>query len=203
MLSDIVRSWPPRPGPEEVHTGYKQTLMRPDSVFGFTETLDDLHEPAWWTGVKLITTDADAERAVFTLRLMDRYGQPFFHEAPVWDQRANVWTPFPWPIPEAFAALRGLRLRVSRIDSDEPLFMSMRTCFHDMSLMSPLAPYIFLDTEEKPILYWDGLRWGSPQSGSLPRLTYTPIPPFEKLSGWNDTLLMLDRWPGSDLMDVD
>ena len=197
MLSDIVRSWPPRPGPEEVHTGYKQTLMRPDSVFGFTETLDDLHEPAWWTGVKLITTDADAERAVFTLRLMDRYGQPFFHEAPVWDQRANVWTPFPWPIPEAFAALRGLRLRVSRIDSDEPLFMSMKTCFHEIA---EAGPFVFINESRAPLLFWTGAEWGS--QAQAPALTYRPVPPFGLLHDWDDNQMFAGP-AAAGAMDMD
>jgi hypothetical protein len=218
MLSDIAKSWPPNPGPEEATTGYKQTHMSPESIFGSTELLDDLHEGAWWTGVKLITPAFVADRAKFSVKLVDREGRPFFEERSGWDQMANAWTPFPWPIPATFATKRGLRLRVSRVDCDEPLFMSMKTCFHEMSLMPSADPYIFINEEGSPLMFWNGAteQWGTRDHGSAPRwaLSYEPIPPFDLLDGWNDNRLFVMRsWdsrldlgpaaPAAAPMDVD
>ena len=198
MLSTIMKSWPPRPGPDEAHTGYKQTHMRPDPIFGFTELLDDLHADAWWTGVRLIIPAYVADVARFSVRLVDREGRPFFEDRCVWDQGSHVWTPFPWPIPAGFAKTRGLQLRVSRIDCDEPLFMSMKTCFHEIA---EAGPFVFINESRAPLLFWTGAEWGSWNS-QTPALTYRPVPPFGLLHDWDDNQMFAGP-AAAGAMDMD
>jgi len=184
MLSDILRTWPPGPGLDETVTGTKQRLLANEPLHGFTENLDDLHEPAWWTGVKIITVE---NVAAFSVRLIDRIGQPFFEDHCVWDQSAGEWQMFPWPIPAALAALRGLQIRISRIDNDEPLFVSMKTCFHEMTMMDQVGPYLFMDDMDAPVFYWHGDLWSTPTRGlPLPMdVQCRPIPSIASLDKWN------------------
>ena len=191
MLSDIVKTWPPRPGPSESSTGIKQRLMATERILTCVEALDDLHEPAWWTGVKLMTGAAEAD-AIFSVRLFDRDGRPFFASRCVWDQPAEEWIPFPWPISAPLAAVRGLQLRVSRIDCDQPLFMSIRTCFHEMTEMDPTDSYAYVDETGAPIYL---------SSGSNGLEGFVPVPPMATLHQWTG-----DRVPiaaAAEAMDVD
>ena len=188
MLSDIVRSWPPRPGPEETNTGFKQRLMADVPILGFVEALDDLHESAWWTGVKLVT--AATERvSIFSVRLLDRDGRPFFDSRCVWDQPAGEWGPFPWPISATLATARGLQLRISRIDCDQPLFLSARTCFHEMTKMDPTDSYVYVDEEGTPV-------YSAPGSNGLEG--FVPVPPSATLDQWTGV-----RVATAAAMDVD
>jgi len=143
-------------------------------ILGFVEALDDLHEPAWWTGVKLVTAATEGV-AIFSVRLVDRDGRPFFDSRCVWDQPAGEWAPFPWPISATLATARGLQLRVSRIDSDQPLFLSARTCFHEMTKMDPTDSYVYVD-EEGALVY------GAPGSNGLEG--FVPVPPTAVLDQW-------------------
>lgn len=188
MLSDIVKTWPPRPGPEETNTGIKQRLMTVAPILGFVEALDDLHEPAWWTGVKLVTAATEGI-AIFSVRLVDRDGRPFFDSRCVWDQPAGEWGPFPWPISAPLATARGLQLRVSRIDCDQPLFMSARTCFHEMTKMDPTDSYVYVDEVGAPVYV---------SSGSNGLDDYMPVPPTATLHQWTGV-----RVPVAAAMDVD
>lgn len=150
MLSDIVV--PPLPA----DLGYKASFHVKDTTI--SESLTDLHAPAWWSGVKVIASDKPETE--FKVQMIA--GDHVLFE---WTQRGNaVWKPLPWPIPAGAGKDMDLRLVASTV---EPLIFTMKTCFHEMPRMQVRDRYLFVTKEGQPALFWDGVKhtWNIPERG--------------------------------------
>jgi hypothetical protein len=144
MLSSIRAAWPPEPGPEQTTTGYKQFIG--DVVEVHRESLDSLHEPAWWTGVRVYTPGPER---ICSLRLVSRdgaLGREF-----EWTQTTGVWTAFPWPIAAHVANAMDLKLEI-RVEEAIPV--SMRVCFHEMPDMPNDVNYLLFGLNGDPVAAW-------------------------------------------------
>jgi hypothetical protein len=147
MLSSVRTAWPPEPGLEQTTTGYKQFIG--DVAGVHSEDLGGLHEPAWWTGVRVY---APGDPRVCSMRLVCEGGSlgPAFE----WTQLTGVWTAFPWPIAAHIGKAMGLRLEV-RFTEEEAIPVSLRVCFHEMPDMPNDVPYLFFDTNGFAVAAWN------------------------------------------------
>jgi hypothetical protein len=114
-----------------------------------SEELDSLHEPAWWTGVRVYTP---GDPRVCSMRLVREGGSlgPAFE----WTQPTGVWTAFPWPIAAHIGKAMGLRLEL-RFTEEEAIPVSLRVCFHEMPDMPNDIPYLFFDTNGFSVAAWN------------------------------------------------
>ena len=118
-------------------SGYKQFMG--DVVEAHQEELGSLHEPAWWTGVRVYSP---YEQRMCTFRLVGRDGLslgPQFE----WSQQTGTWAAFPWPIPAFVAKAMDLKLELCFIGVEEATTVSMRICFHEMPDMPNDVNYMF------------------------------------------------------------
>jgi hypothetical protein len=188
MLSDILTMWPPSHSPS---IGYKQ---QPKVVQGrYCESLEDLHEPAWWTGFRISSVSYSG---TMTVRLQRKDGS-VFDPFPSQEIPTGEWVPFRWPIPAKMASVLGLTLDVSGAESHS---YSVRVAFQEMSHLSSNDRYLFLDNKEICYL-WDGRRkaWIDRLSDVEPvwRTLHTLVPPMSRLLSqppWNDTPFCIHAW---------
>lgn len=202
MLSDIRRAWPPNPGPNEPQTGTKtlHSMIRTNHK----ESLVGLHNPAWWTGVRLTVAGADLVDSQFRVRLLTESGLPAFGMVPQacqWVQSNRQWHPFPWPIPAAAATEIELVAEITFLDSDQPVFASIVFSFHEMTQMAVRDRYLFITEEGVVVQQWNGRRhsWGCPLSGSPPewRTIHSVVPPMTMILdeyGWDDDVFCIHEW---------
>lgn len=192
-LSDIPQFFPPTSGDSRV--GWKdlfQPVVENDGTF--RESLVGLHEPAWWTGVRIASLDANQEFRVELLKLHDEFA------IGTWTQRAGVWTAFPWAIPAKMASLMGLMLRITPLGTNmtTPQY-AVRTAFAELSTMPVDERYLFFDETGVVQFYWNGRRqaWGSRSQGAEPqwRSIHMLVPPSSMLEGWNDNrVFCMHEW---------
>lgn len=195
MLSDIHTHWPP------VHPslsiGHKQqpTMYRGPA----TESLADLHDPAWWTGFRITSPTFSGENsAQIPVRILKRDGTAAFPRFPDIQATVGTWKPFPWPIPARMATVMGLYLEIPGLDTHA---YSLRVAFQEMSLLSIQDRYLFV---EKGIAHhvWDGRRkaWGNFAGGAEPtwRTFHVLVPPMTRLisePAWDDSnLFCIHAW---------
>ena len=191
MLTTIATIWPPAPGPQ---TGTK-TLHGTGPVL--TERLHDLHDPAWWSGVRVATV----EPMGFQIRLLKGDGSTVFDlaaDACTWVQNTGSWVQFPWPIPAAMGKALDMKLEVTTIDGSNT-FMSVVTCFHELPLMPLRDRYLFVNADGRILQVWNGgkLLDGTPDRGLPPvwRTIHHVVPPTRLLSDWSDeTLFCIHEW---------
>lgn len=153
MLSDIVV--PPLPA----DLGYKASFHVEGT--SISESLADLHAPAWWSGVKVIASKTPD--TIFNMQMIA--GDHVLFE---WTQRGDAtWVPLPWPIPAAAGKDMDLRLVAS---ASEPLIFAMKTCFHELPGMQMRDRYLFVTKEGRPVLFWDGVKhtWNVPERDGDP-----------------------------------
>jgi len=195
MISDLEHFWPPAPGPNQTQTGTK-TLNT--SFSGVThETLVGLHNPAWWSGIRIAT---DPQRR-FRIRLIKSDDSPAFDCAQnecEWEQAANVWTHLPWAIPAAMATAMDLMVEITSNDPT-PTFVSVKLCFHELTRLSIRDRYLFMNRDGRIIQQWNGSQrsWGSPVSGEPPtwRTIHRLVPPAQLLEGWDDNkVFCIHEW---------
>jgi len=183
--------WPPT----DDSTGFK-TLQSQDGHC--VEILANLHEPAWWTGVRVSVTSGPKPEPnpepdpVVHVQLVKPDGTPAIDKGLCeWFQNTNTWMPFPWAIPAAMATKLDLRLVITVVDKtvnpDEPVHISVRTCFHEMPYMPPRDKYLFVDDAGCVLHYWNGRLHmdGTPNRGYSPtwRTIHRVILPMWK---WDD-----------------
>jgi hypothetical protein len=161
MLSDIAAHWPPTPSGNEPQTGYKTLTQQVG--YSWSETLVGLHEPAWWTGVKLSIPDQDG--ATFRVSLTNRHG--FIAD---WSQGTGQWHAFPWPIPAQAASIADFRIHITidDVDGNDSYWLNMRFSFQEMPDMDPHGRYLFVEESGKLKHHWNGgqEQWGSAPDGS-------------------------------------
>jgi len=168
------------------------------------ESLVGLHNPAWWTGVRLTVSEPEYKEAQFRVRLLTEDGLPAFGVAPQaceWTQLNRQWCAFPWPIPAAAATDIELVAEITFLDSDQPVFASIVFSFHEMKLMAVRDRYLFITEKGNIVQQWNGRRhsWGSPLSGAPPewRTTHSVVPPMSMILdtyGWEDDVFCIHEW---------
>ena len=183
MLADICARWPPQPGPNEPQTGTKRTAARVPVTY--TETLIGLHNPAWWTGLK-ISHDQELPPLEFRVRLLDHHSMELFDYGNQWTQASHQWTPFPWPIPAAMATTMGLHLEITSIsDSTDSHFLITTTGFQEMRDLLVRDRYLFVTADGSAIGHWNGLT-KEHDAGSLSvRCLHHVVPPMDYLLNKN------------------
>jgi hypothetical protein len=157
-------------GTKTLHPQYNKRIVE--------ETLAGLHEPAWWYGVRVlvVTPNRVLENIRVRVRLLKPDRSPAFDLDPYdWTQNTNEWIQFPWAIPAAMATALDLRLEVSLVEEDvkdinEPLYITVKTCFREMPHMLPRDKYLFVNHEGRILHFWNGRQHvdGVPPHGENP-----------------------------------
>ena len=169
-------NWPPVAGDPTVGT---KTLHPQYNKRIVEEKLSDLHEPAWWSGVRVAvaTPTRTLENVHVHVRLMKSDRTPAIDLGSCdWVQVTNTWTKFPWAIPAAMATTLDLRLEVMIVEDEnveavnEPLYITVKTCFHEMPHMLPRDNYLFVNDEGHILQFWNGRQHvdGVPPCGDHP-----------------------------------
>ena len=184
--------WPPIDDPT---IGIK--TLHPQDAHCVTETLANLHEPAWWSGVRVSVISARDRDPVVHVRLVKPDGTPAIDRGICeWFQNTDTWILFPWAIPAAMATKLDLRLVVTLVDPVEPVYIGVKTCFHEMPYMPPRDKYLFVDDAGCVLHYWNGRLHadGTPSRGHPPtwRTIHRVILPSWK---WNDNrMFCIHAW---------
>jgi hypothetical protein len=196
MIGNLCDAWPPAseeaPDPHQgtkTTDGYMDVRLR--------ETLHDLHDGAWWSGVKILAPrNTDAR---FKIKFILNDGSRLW---PDWDQTVEQgdWTPFPWLIPAIMAREMGLCLKIKQVDSDTNgcIFTRRVLSFLECPDMSDGKSLLFVDDDGDLRGYWDTTqgRYGAyaertmrenptPRWGS----EHTVVPPTDRLitrRDWSD-----------------
>ena len=191
MLSDIRTHWTPELHPS---VGHKQ---QPTMYCGpAKESLEDLHEPAWWTGFRITSP---TYKGTLSVRLLNRDGTlafPLYQDIPT---QVGLWTPFPWPIPARMATVMGLYLEIPGLPDSHKY--SVRIAFQEMTQLSVHDRYLFVENGNVHHV-WNGRRkaWGNRTEGAEPvwRTLHILVPPMSRLlsePAWdNDTPFCIHAW---------
>lgn len=151
MIGDLCDAWPPAsessPAANQgtkTAEGYMDVRMR--------ETLHDLHDGAWWTGVKILAPTRSS--ASFRVKVMKNDGTKLW---PAWNQDQGDWTPLPWPIPAAMARELGLCLNIKQVDdaTNGCIFTRRVMSFLECPDMSDGRSLLFVDDDGDIRGYWD------------------------------------------------
>ena len=147
-LANIVKHWPPAPGPDQPETGH-MTVTKRFTAPHVDISLGSLHTPAWWTGVNV----SSAARVRLTVK-----GVPVFSPTDSWmDVSSGVCLPFMWPIPAQVATDMNLVLEVDVLSSD--IYVTVRVMFHEMPevLLDARSQLCFLENENniEPSVCWN------------------------------------------------
>lgn len=117
------------------------------------ESIHDLHEPAWWTGVRVSTPRPTDLEATVVLASLDN---PSF-EPMKWTQRFGELCPFPYPIPAKMAAALKLYVTVTCEQHAGPSIICLP--FHEMPHLKSRDNYVFVNTDGSLVMAWDGNKW--------------------------------------------
>ena len=194
MLSDIRTCWPPNPGPSQPQTGTKTICVPIKNTV--TESIAGLHEPAWWTGLRITTLNQPHPEFLYRVRLIRGNGEPAFDAAPhlcEWIQRDGQLLPLPWPIPAIMATEMKLSVKITPVDSSPSDTLCVILTFHEMPAVSPTEKFLFATEQGAIVQYWNGKTHmaGSRLGGKEPswRTLHTIVPPMTRLLAaipWND-----------------
>jgi len=137
-IQSILRTvWPP--SLESPETGYKtkQTAYNGATI---RETLIDLHDHAWWTGLKIVVGGInEIDSPEFLVSLFDRDGVLSTLRV-----RAGEVQPFQWALPASVAQGRGVGLHIVPVLPDPIPYVNVITYFHEMPPLHPLPSMIFI-----------------------------------------------------------
>lgn len=151
MLGDICDAWPPA---SESASAANQGTKTTDGYMDvrMRETLHDLHDGAWWTGVKILAPTRPS--ASFRVKVIKNDGTKLW---PSWNQDAGDWTPLPWPVPAAIARELGLCLNIKQVDDDTNgcIFTRRVLSFVECPDMSDGRSLLFVDDDGDIRGYWD------------------------------------------------
>lgn len=163
------------------------------------ESLADLHEPAWWSGVRVWA----ARPVELRITLTKGDDTPVFDLAPemcTWTQATGEARPLPWAIPAAMGKALNVKVRVSFVNpEDDDLFVVVTVYFHELPQMLPRERYLYMANDGSIIQVWDGKKRedGTPNRGPPPtwRTIHRVVPPTEMLADWNDhTVFCIHEW---------
>jgi hypothetical protein len=152
-LYNIPRHWPPR-GDE--HTG--TMTLHGEVSKEFFISLKDLHEPAWWSGVRFVcpSLPGRSKNITFTVDVVNASGEDVSHISPggSWTQMAGEWHPFKWAIPAALARKYEYQLRVRHDGPAEGQWVTREIAFHELDALNPRDRYIFTSSSGPDINVW-------------------------------------------------
>jgi len=185
--------WPPPP--DSLQIGKKNKMGKGPIVL----SLNDLHEPAWWTGVRVASIDP----MEFHVRLLKGDGTPIIDRAAdacSWVQSTHSWIQFPWAIPAAMGKFLDMKLEITTSDGSAP-FIDVTACFHELPLMPTKDRYFFADAEGRLLQMWNGKiqKDCTPDRGPPPtwRTIYRIVPPTRLLEKFTDTVCCIHEWDES------
>jgi hypothetical protein len=139
-LYDIPRHWPP-------HGDARTGLMTQHGEVPqeFFISLKELHEPAWWTGVRFLCPPGTNQVITFNVDIVNAAGEDVSHVSPggSWTQVAGEWHPFKWAIPAALAHTCEYKLRVRHDGPVEGQWVTREVAFHELDGLNPRDRYIF------------------------------------------------------------
>jgi hypothetical protein len=159
MLGQLCDAWPPA---SESAPAANQGTRTTDGFMDIycIEPLHDLHDGAWWTGLKILAPRNPSAR--FKVKIIRNDGERI---GPDWQQDANDWQTFPWPIPAAMARDMGLCIKIKQIDSGaNGCILTRRVMsFLECPDMSGGESLLFVDDDGDLYGYWDArqIRYGS------------------------------------------
>jgi len=175
MISSIAHTWPPTPGPDQTNTGWRTTFFEGAESL---ESMADLHEGTWWTGVRLASPNPNDE---FHIKIVDSAGIEIFGS---WTQRSYEWIPLPWPIPGSMAKHLGLGLQITSA-TPAPAIVGCKISFHDLPLTPQDGRFLFVEEGGAALLFWNGEAkiWGTPYDGRIPDwgFPHFVVPPLASL----------------------
>ena len=169
----------------------------------WSETLEGLHTPAWWTGLRLAAAEGwnTIYRVKLRIRDSEQAGFPFAARECEWTQVSNDWHPLPFPIPASMATTMGLELYVRPTDNAPPsLITSVKIAFQEMPALRDNDRYLFCDHDGAPVHVWDGRHraWGTPEEGFQPqwRQLHVVVPTMKWLRHmpWGDQPFCIHAW---------
>ena len=134
---------------------------------GHKEPMSSLHNPAWWTYLKLVSPYTESQ---YMVRLLKADGSiAFTNKSCVWTQNDGQTRYLPWAIPAKLADAMGLYLEITCLETDIATFVTRVIGFHEMPHLSPYDRYLFVDGAGHMVLAWDGMSkqqpdpvWGEP-----------------------------------------
>ena len=136
ILPKLRTVWPPNLQREE--TGYK-TKSGEFNGATLVESLDDLHEHAWWTGLKIVVGGLPDQQAEFLVTLVDTDG--VLSTLRVMSGEAQ---PFQWALPAHVAAARSIRLHIAPILPNLIPYVNVISYFHEMPPLDPATAIHFI-----------------------------------------------------------
>lgn len=151
-LEQICDAWPPASeSAPAVNQGTKTLDGYMDGKI--RETLHDLHDGAWWTGIKISAPRRGT--ASFKVKVVKNDGTKLW---PSWTQNEGDWTHFPWPVPAVVARELGLCVQIKQVDSDTNgcIFTRRVLSFVECPGISAEEPLLFVDDDGDIRGYWDG-----------------------------------------------
>jgi hypothetical protein len=120
----IAEYWPPRPGPNQPNTGWKQRAVSLMCGEPHVESLSGLHRRNWWSGLRVSVAEGDGPRPTFRCRIV---------AGPIvvadWTQEANDWIPFPALISADMATHEDLCLKIT---PTQAVHANISICFHEL-----------------------------------------------------------------------
>jgi len=134
ILSTLRTLWPPVI--PDINTGYK-TFRTEYNGETIVKSLEDLHQYAWWTGLK-IAASGDEQRE-FLVTLVDSEGVLCTLRV----QTGEV-QPFQWALPAHVAAGRRVELHIAPILPDPIQYVNIISYFHEMPEVNPEVPIHFI-----------------------------------------------------------
>jgi hypothetical protein len=156
MIHALHDSWPPSAEPVP-----SQGTRTTDGMMDvrLRETLHELHDGAWWTGVRVLAPTRPAAR--FRVKVIQNDGTKLW---PAWTQDAGDWHPLPFPIPAWVARGLGLCVNIKQVGDDVngAIFTRRVLSFLECPEMSAEDCLLFVDDDGDIRNYWDARqeRWG-------------------------------------------
>ena len=135
MIATLRTVWPPR---EETGTMTNRTECK-GPLDTMKVSMTDLHQGAWWTGLRLDIPDQDHQE--FLVTLVDLEGIiSSIHIT------TGEWQPFQWAIPAHVAQQRQMMLHITPtlLGSCPIPFLQIKLCFEELPLLSPQTALHFL-----------------------------------------------------------
>lgn len=135
ILSVLRTLWPPDLANPTL--GYKthRAEYTGDTI---RKTLDDLHEHAWWTGMKIVIGGGPGQRE-FLVTLVDSDG--VLSTLRVQSGEAQ---PFQWALPAHVATARRIELHIVPVLPDPIPFVNVISYFHEMPPLNPETALHFI-----------------------------------------------------------
>lgn len=151
MIGSLCDAWPPATESAPAANQGTKTMDGYMDIY-CRETLHDLHDGAWWTGLRILAPRNPSAR--FKVKVIRNDGERIW---PDWQQDADDWQSFPWPIPAAMAREMGLCIKIKQIDSDANgcIFTRRVLSFLECPDMPSTESLLFVDDDGDLFGYWD------------------------------------------------